>query len=284
MRQVNYIIFIFISVFCLAIQVLATNSTLENNEVKTDSLLLLNELEVQGKSANLDAQSMALARAIMVEILSNSDVYNTLTVEDGHLVLDESNTQFALSQLKEKLDKLLVDTVNYGLAKYDRFQEKLDEKMPNMREGFGDVIATINNTLGKVDPALVGKIVKLTGELIGGSCGIISILGAAFGVPVIPGKIVKYASVVLGNPYTVSGMLAGAKTILDIIEELARVSPNDPPQSDEEKGAAAKKVLEAIHYVAKHFLDNFSTYKPEEVKKLKEAMKEVAYKIFSMFL
>lgn len=242
---------------------------------------VINLLEEEGKLNNSDADSITLAKALMTEILTNEDAFNSLTESNGHLVLDEETAIYLLSSLKDKLKTVAIDTINYGLAKYDKLQDKLDEHMPDIRNNIADVLLLVNNTLSKIDPKIVGSIIKAAGSILG---AVSSIVGAAFGVPVIPGLAISVGTAVLGNSYTVSGALAVGKTLLDIAEAIVRVDPNATPQTPEEKGNALKKIAEGIKFVGQHYVDNYAVYKPEEVEFVKTVFKAVSTKIFSFFM
>lgn len=248
---------------------------------------VLNSVEEQGQLKNADAKTIALAQAIVTELLTSPDASSLLREEDGHLVLDEANAHYLFGSIKDAAKAAInkglekyYDTKWYASEKYDSFQEKLDEKMPGFRNAIADALVIVNDTLSKIDPKIVGSIIKIAGQIIG---GVSSIIGAAFGVPVIPGLAISLATGILGNSYTISGALAGAKTLLDIAEALLRVDPNTPPQSDEEKGNALKKIAEAISFVGRHYAENFAVYKPDEVELIKSSLKAIG-KIYAAFM
>ncbi|MCA9509046.1 MAG: hypothetical protein KC505_11545 [Myxococcales bacterium] len=248
---------------------------------------VMNILDEQIKLGDLSDTSALIAKELMNEILLNESAYNTLKNDDGNLVLDESAARYIFGSLKDKATSAInkglekyYNSKDYAREKYDAFQEKLDEKMPGFRNSLADALVAVNETLSKIDPKVVGKIVKIAGSIIGATS---SILGAAFGVPVIPGLAISIATAVLGNSYTVSGALAGAKTLLDIAEHVLRVDPDATPQDDTEKGNALKKIAEAVRWVGQHYIDNYSVYKPEEVEAVKAGLKAIG-KIFAYFM
>lgn len=268
---------LFIASFILGLSV---NASAKSSDDALGYNQIFGILEEQGKLNNTDAESMALARTLMSQILTNEDAFNLLQESEGHLRLDEESANYLLSSLKEKLKTVAIDTINYGLEKYDKLQDKLDEHLPDVRNNIADALLVVNNALSKIDPVIVGKIIKAAGSVLG---AVSSILGAAFGVPVIPGLAISVGSAVLGNSYTITGVLAVAKTLLDIAEEIIRVDPNATPQTPEEKGNALKKIAEGIKFVGQHYVDNFAVYKPEQVELVKSAVKAVG-KIFSYFM
>lgn len=275
----NLIFVLFVSLFGLA------------SNAKTSELFyvqdIFQELESQGQASEVSASSMEIARILMADILSSEESFNKINQEDGKLFLTEEAALYVFGSLKDKavsavnkgLEKYY-DTKWYGQEKYDKFQEKLDEKMPSFRNDLADALSIVNETLSKIDPKIVGKIIKVSGSIIG---AVSSILGAAFGIPVIPGLAISIATTVLGNSYTVSGALAGAKTLLDIAEHLLRVDPNAQEQDAEAKGNALKEIAKAAKWVGEHYVNNFAEYKPSEVAAIKEALKAIG-KIYAHFM
>lgn len=267
--------------------IMSTNAAFSKDVTANDFNEILNIVEQQGQLSNSDERTITLAQVLMTQILTNPEASNLLSNENGHFVLDEANAQYLFGSLKDKaLEKInkglekYYDAKDYAREKYDSFQEKLDERMPGFRNALADALLLVNDTLSKIDPKVVGKIITITGQILGAAS---SVIGAGFGVPVVPGLAISLATGILGNSHTISGALAGAKTLLDIAEEILRVDPNATPQSDEEKGNAIKKIAEAVKWVGQHYVDNYAVYKPDEVKALRAGLVGVG-KVFAFFM
>jgi hypothetical protein len=249
---------------------------------------ILNIVKDRAELANADADTVLLAQMLMTQILTDKDAFNLLTEENGHFSLSEENAQYVfglnhLKSVKDSVKDAAIDKINssleryynakdYGREKYDRWQEKLDEKMPVFRNKLADALLYVNEGLSKIDPKWIAAIITVLGEITG---AVASVVGASFGVPILPGLAVGLATLALGNTYTVSGALAGAKTFLDIVEEILRVDPNAPEQDPAEKGKALQKITAAAKFVLEHYVANFAVYKPSEVALIKDMLKGV---------
>lgn len=228
---------------------------------------------------NMDALTVAMATALLTKALTDEEFFSMLQTEDGKLVLTEEAALYGLGALKDKVKGLAIGAINLGLDIYDKAQAELEDKIPGFREKLAEVLGIINQKLSTLDPEKIGKAINLLGGVLGVAA---SWVGAAFGVPMVPGLVIKASTKILSSPRTISGVVASAQTLLDIAEEIARVKPDAKPQTDEEKGKAIQKLVEALKFVTGAFIENYSQFKPKDVEFIKGAIQK-ATGVFALF-
>ncbi len=281
MRKLRSIIIVLFA----TISAMTAASTFPTDDSQPFRLFAL--LEEEGARLNLDESTISLAQAVLAVALTDEEVYNRMKGQNGQLKLDEETAMYGVGKLKDKLKNVAISTVNYALEKYDKAQDKLDDVAPVVRNKIADALVVINDGLSKIDPKIISTFVGAAAGVAGAAS---TYAGAAFGAPIIPGLAITLATCMLGNSYTISGALAGAKTLIDIAESVLRVDPNasattvpGSASTDQQKGDAIKKIGEAMKFVGQHYVDNFAVYKPDDVELIKKAAKK-STEVLSLFM
>lgn len=282
---------------------IATSLSASAESVETTKLFgnILNKIEQEGRLNNASDDSIELAQFLMTQILSNEALFNRIKQEDGSLMLDEETAHYVFSSMKEHLKALgsvtkemvnegiskaslkYLDAKGYGKEKYEKFQQKLDEKIPVFRQNIAQALSVINGFLGKADVELISLVMKIATSLATAGA---AVAGAAFGVPFIPSLVVGLTGTILSQPATIAGAIAGVQTLLTIAAEIIAVAQKPEPQPEqnaEEKGQTLVKIANAVLHVYETFKDHYYELRPEQTSKLKEGLVAIG-DIIGLFL